>query len=503
MDGNRTGIVYLVGAGPGDPGLLTVRGRRLLDRARVVVHDRLVDEAILDLIPREARRIDVGKTTGHHPVPQEEINRILVREASEGQDVVRLKGGDCFLFGRGGEELEFLAEHGIGFEVVPGITSALGATAYAGIPVTHRDHASSVHLVTGHRRQDGKLDLPYAQLAGVGGTLVLMMAVANIGEIAGGLMNEGMDPQIPVAVIEQGTRSGQRTISASLAGVGDEVIRCHVRPPALFVVGQVAALAGRLAWYDRKPLKGRTVLVTRPREEADLLTKLLREQGARVVARPLIETVPFPSALPETADRSILVFTSAAGVRSALDAWFAAGRDARALTSVRLAVIGPGTARALQEYGLRADFMPAVYNARALGEQMVESGFASGEDRLLLLRAARGTDDLPETLEQLEISFRDQAVYETRIIPAAGLDPSVFDAVTFTSASCVTAFCQSVPPRTDLSGVLCVCIGERTAQAAQDAGMQAVASREATMESMAETLLRVLGQHPLKEETSC
>ena len=273
----KTGKVYLVGAGPGDVGLLTTKGREMLQKAQVVVYDRLVSRDILELIPEEAIRIDVGKYAGRHPVPQERINEILREQALAGRQVVRLKGGDCFLFGRGGEELELLWESGVPFEVVPGIPSALAAPAYGGIPVTHRDFCSSVHIITGHKKEDGELSLDYDALIRLQGTLIFMMSVASGAEIAKGLMTHGMAVSMPCAVVENGTRSEQRTFVTTLQHLEGIIQKERIQSPALIVVGPVCTLAEKFDWFSKLPLKGARLLVTRPKEKEGTLVGRLRE----------------------------------------------------------------------------------------------------------------------------------------------------------------------------------------------------------------------------------
>jgi len=277
------GKVVLVGAGPGDSGLITVKGLQALKQAEVVVYDRLVGSGILELIPDHAERIYVGKNVGHHVVPQERINEILLEKALEGKRVVRLKGGDGFVFGRGGEELEGLGAHGIPFEVVPGITSAIAAPAYAGIPVTHRELSASLHIITGHLKDDGELNLDYNALVRLGGTLIFMMSVSSLPEIAAGLIQAGMPPEMPCAVVENGTLSRQRKLVGTLSKMEQAVKEKKIKSPAVFVVGRVCELSERFDWFSALPLLGKRILVTRPRATASKLSERLRALGAEVV----------------------------------------------------------------------------------------------------------------------------------------------------------------------------------------------------------------------------
>lgn len=344
-----SGKVTLVGAGPGGVGLMTVRGLRALEAAEVVVYDRLVDEEILARIPADAERIDVGKRAANHPVPQPEINRLLLQRALEGKNVVRLKGGDSFLFGRGGEELELLVENGVKFEVVPGITSALAAPACAGIPVTHRDYCASVHIIAGHRRGDGALSLDYDALRRAGGTLVFLMSVATFGEIAGGLMRAGFAADFPCAIVENGARPEQRRLATTLGDAAACIAREGLRSPAVFVVGRVCELADRFDWFSRLPMRGRRVLAA---PDAACLSERLRELGARVVDMPAPKVAWLPFELPRPGGALLLDGATAVEALSArLDAL---QLDARALAGCRL-ICRPAAARALRSHGLRAD----------------------------------------------------------------------------------------------------------------------------------------------------
>ena len=281
-----SGKVTLVGAGPGDPELLTIKGRNALKQAEVVVYDRLVSPAVLELIPETARRIDVGKDAGHHPVPQGRINQILLEEAQAGHNVVRLKGGDPFVFGRGGEELQTLAQAGVPFVEVPGVTSAVAAAAYGGIPVTHRDCASSLHIITGHAKEGAALDIDFNALVRTRGTLVFLMGVTAMPAIVKGLLGAGMDPDTPAAMVERGTLPAQRRCSATLETLYPLAKGMDIRSPALIIVGGVCALADELCWFERLPLHGKRILVTRPRDRAGTLSDKLRELGRKLRWHP-------------------------------------------------------------------------------------------------------------------------------------------------------------------------------------------------------------------------
>ena len=489
------GNVILVGAGPGDPGLLTQKGRQALKQAQVVVFDRLVSPAILALIPPQAEAIDVGKESSHHLVPQDQINRILLEKALEGKRVVRLKGGDPFLFGRGGEELELLEAAGIPFQVVPGVTSALSVPAYAGIPVTHRDFCSSVHIITGHARAGAELSIDFDALKRTGGTLVFLMGVTSLPKICKGLLDAGMAPDMPAAVVERGTLPRQRKLVSTLEKLPSEAEKAGVKSPAIIVVGKVCALSSRFDWFDGLPMKGKTVVVTRPEDRSGTLTQRLRELGAEVVDYPCIRTVAreenpeLEEAMENLSRYRCLVFTSPAGPEIFFRRLRAAGRDARALSGLTLAAIGPKTAKAMERFGVTADLVPETYDSDHLAKAL-----EAVEGPVLLCRASRGSTALPEMLERKGIPFADVPIYDT-VYTAP--DPQKVDAllgekllVTFTSASTVRGFVESLPGR-DLKNVIGCCIGKQTEAEAKKYGLTTVVSQEATMESLMETIKEV------------
>ncbi len=489
------GNVILVGAGPGDPGLLTQRGREALSQAEVVVYDRLVSPAILALVPEKARKIDVGKEASHHKVPQEEINQILLREAQAGRRVVRLKGGDPFLFGRGGEELELLAEAGLPFEVVPGVTSALSVPAYAGIPVTHRDFCSSLHIITGHAKAGAKLTIDFEALKRTGGTLVFLMGVSALPAICRGLLDAGMAPQMPAAVIERGTTPRQRKLISTLEALPQAAEEAKVESPAIIVVGKVCTLSEKFDWFDHLPLKGRELVVTRPKERMGSLVGKLRALGASVTEYPCIATVErvenpaLDAAMEALSKYRWLVFTSPAGPEIFMKRLLARGQDARAVAGLKLAAIGPKTAQTLTRFGLRADLVPAVYDSDHLAQAMED---VTGP--VLLCRASRGSDALAKIFLAGGIPFDDVACYDTKYeMPDAGAVLPRLAAgalVTFTSASTVEGFVKSLPG-VDLSHILGICIGEKTADKARQYGIAVRVAREATIESLINTIKEV------------
>ena len=478
------GKVYLVGAGPGDADLLTIKGKKLLETADVVVYDRLVSDEIMAMISDKAELINVGKNVGNHPVPQGEINKILLREAQAGKKTVRLKGGDPFVFGRGGEELELLAENGIEFEVVPGITSSIAAPAYGGVPVTHRNFCSSVHIITGHGKADSEVKLDFDALVRLKGTLVFMMSVSTVGRIAKGLMEAGMDKSTSAAVIENGTRPYQRKFVSTLEDIEDMIQREKVVSPSVIVVGNVCSLSEQFDWYSKLPLKGKKVIVTQPMKRSSKLNAGLRELGADTLLYPCIETKFIRPIDPDFENYDWLVFTSGEGVKSFFSYLFETGRDVRAVKG-KIACIGRATANVLREYGLVADFIPSVFDGEHLAEEMVSQGVIKPGEKLILLRAKIGTKDITDVYEKAGIEYKDYPVYETSYVDYEEGIPAGFDMVTFTSKSCVEGFVKT-QGKEDFGGMKALCIGKQTAQAAAKYNFDTVISDEATIDSMIE-----------------
>lgn len=478
------GKVYLVGAGPGDKELLTMKAVRLIQAADVIVYDRLVSESIMELIPEGCRLIDVGKNVGNHPVPQHEINQILLQEGLAGGNVVRLKGGDPFVFGRGGEELELLSAHGVEFEVVPGITSSISVPAYAGIPVTHRDFCSSLHIITGHAKAGAELSIDFDALVRLQGTLIFMMSVSTVGRIARGLMDAGMEPSMPCAVIENGTYAKQRKLISDLTHIAQTVADNQVKSPAVIAVGKVCALSDRFDWFGSLPLKGKRILVTQPKSKASRLEGKLRALGAETRLYPCIRTDFIRPMEPPFADYDTCVFTSTEGVHSFFRWLLAQGKDVRAVADKRFACIGSATAAALKAYGLCADFVPTVFDGETLGKEMVSTGFVSGDSKVILLRARIGTAELTGALDAGGISYLDYPVYDTSYVEHEAIaDLDCWDYVTFTSKSCVDGFVKT-QQRDDFTGVRALCIGKQTAAEAAKFGFDTVVSEKATIDSM-------------------
>ena len=477
--------VYLVGAGPGDPGLLTRRAAELLARAEVVVHDRLSEISLLDLAPADAERIDVGKSPGA-PVAQEDINALLVERGRQGREVVRLKGGDPFVFGRGGEEAMALAEAGVPFEVVPGITAAVAVPAYAGIPVTHRGLSTSFTVVTGHSRHAVDNDVDWDALARAADTIVVLMGVAHRGEIAAKLQAGGLPGDTPVAAVQWGTRPGQRTVRATLQQLPDVTLE----PPVTIVIGKVAGVD--LRWFEGRPLFGRRVVVTRARAQASALVEKLTALGAEAVELPTIE-IGAPAdggeglrtAAARLSTYDWVVFTSV----NAVDRLFGCLRDARAFGTARVAAVGPGTAAALASRGIVADLTPPT----AVAEALVEA-FPDGPGAALLPQAAGARPVLAGGLRTKGWSLDVVEAYRT--VAARPSDEALAaaakaDAVAFTSSSTVTSFlalagADALPP-------VVACIGPVTAATAAEHGVPVtVVAAEHTVDGLVDALVGAL-----------
>jgi uroporphyrinogen III methyltransferase / synthase len=498
--GARSGVVYLVGAGPGDPGLMTTRALELIGSADAVFYDRLIPPGALDGLRADAEPVYVGKAPGdqaspggeapigrgvslaeaeHRSVPQEEIHEKLIEAARAGRSVVRLKGGDPFLFGRGGEEGEALRAAGIEFEVVPGVTAGIAATAYAGIPVTHRDDASAVAFVTGHE-DPGKEEtaLDWEALARFPGTLVFYMGVKRLPQNAAALIEAGRNPEEPAAAIERGTMDGQRTIVATLGTLAAAVEDAGVAAPALIVVGPVVRRRESLAWLERRPLHGRRIVVTRARAQASGLAATLRAMGAEVVELPAIRIEPqigsaeVRGAIEAIGSYALVCLTSPNGVRLLFEALREAGLDSRALAGATIAAIGPGTARALVEQGIAADVVPERFVAEALVEAL--AGIEVTGRRALVARAAEARDVLPDALRERGGEVDVVALYKTvREQPSPAAIEAAQEAgyVTFTSSSTVRNLTEALGHRFP-SAARIVSIGPVTSEAIREAGLR-------------------------------
>ena len=484
----KAGIVFLVGAGPGDPGLITVRGATLLATADVVIYDYLSNPELLSHAPK-AEAIYVGKKAASHSMTQAEINELLIVQANLGRRVVRLKGGDPFVFGRGGEECEALDQAGIPFEVVPGITAAIAAPAYAGIPVTHRDFNSSFTFITGHEKEEdykeaeSKMriagagsDLDWAALAALP-CLAFYMGVKSLPRICSKLIEHGMDPDMPAATIRWGTTPRQRTVVATVGTLAENVAEAKLAPPAMTIIGRVVSLRPTMNWFESRPLFGKTIVVTRTRQQASDLSIQLRELGARVIEAPTIDLQPadpgpIEAALSNMHRYDWVVFTSANGVRFARERLMATGRDARAFGGAKIATIGDATAEAVRrELCLQVDLSPTRFVAEALGEAFAEKNEIAGK-RFLLLRADIARPLLRERLKEGgAVEVRDVPIYETK--STAALPTELLEAlassevhwITFTSST-VRNFVSLLGEdyRDRMNGVKIASIGPITSQ---------------------------------------
>lgn len=492
-----TGKVWLVGAGPGDVGLFTLKGREVLEQAEVVVYDSLVGQGVLAMVPEDARCIDVGKRAGNHTMPQGGINEVLLEEAQKGHRVVRLKGGDPFLFGRGGEELELLTEHNIPYEVVPGITSPLSVPAYNGIPVTHRDYCSSLHIITGHKRAGETYDINFKALVGTKGTLVFLMGVAALADICAGLIDGGMDSHMPAAILQKGTTAAQKRIVATVGTLPEEVERQGIETPAIIVVGKVCTLADSFAWYDKLPLSGCKVVVTRPRQLISSMAKKLREAGAEVLELPAIATVPMANnevlerAIDQLSSYNWIAFTSPSGVRIFFEEMRRRKKDIRALGSCRIAAIGMGTRKELEALGLFVDLMPEIYDGEHLAETLAQTGEVGCH--VLIPRARCGNPELLHILEKAGFRVDDVPTYDTVYQSQELIDEKAefkngnIDWAVFTSASTVRGFVETTQGL-DYTKVRAACIGKQTRAAAEAYGMKCFVAKEATMDSLVELI---------------
>ena len=534
------GKVYLIGAGPGDPGLLTLRAHAILQKADVVVYDRLVSPAILGMCNPSAKMVDVGKMPTHHKVKQSEINKLLVKFACEmkGATIARLKGGDPFVFGRGGEEALELVAAGVEFEIVPGVTSAIAVPAYAGIPVSHRGIATSFHIVTGHEKLDERtlagslqtrderdvnLSLDFETLAHCPGTLIFLMGIGNMDFIAHRLIECGKDPKTPLAFIEKGTTPFQRTVMATLETAGETILREHVTAPAITIMGGVVELGKSLAWKKNLPLSGKRLVVTRAAKQSSGITARLTALGAEVIETPMIETrtldCPLVVCHPERsiedakskdldvnciadfntlANFDILAFTSTNGVESFFKQLFAAGYDVRVLAGKKIASVGKITEKKLLEYGIRCDYVPEDHTGEGLGKLLASlipqstEGATSypipDESRILLLQGNLADD----TLLKLLPKATRWIVYET--LPVAELPEwkrdavASADAVVFASTSAVENFVQ-ITRLSSLVSRLSFCIGRMTEASARKHGFETITSDETTMDSLVKKIV--------------
>ena len=487
------GKVWLVGAGPGDPGLLTLKGARAIRTCDVLVYDYLASQAIVDLAPPECERIYVGKRAGAHTLTQKEITALIVQLGRDGKRVVRLKGGDVFVFARGGEEAQALHAAGVPFEIVPGITSAIAAPAYAGIPVTHRDHNTSFSISTGHEDPlKGYTSLDYAKLANPASTTIFLMAMGNLTGIVGELRKNGLPDTTPVAIVREGTKPTQETLVGTLATIVDDVERTQFAAPAIVVIGDVVKERESIRWFDRAPLFGKRVLITRPAAQADDFAQQLWEAGAEPIVAPTIAIGPpddpaaAAAAVAHVRDYAWVVFTSRNGVDAFFDLLGASGKDARAFGDSKIAAIGPKTAAALTERGIRVNFVPDMYVNEAIAAGLIAR--TQTGDRVLVFRAQEARDVLPDALRAAGRAPDVVAAYRTRYVddPELAAKADRADVVTFTSSSTVNGFVHNVADAAlVLANATVAAIGPITAATARNLGIRVdVVAEEFTVEGL-------------------
>ena len=497
--------VYLVGAGPGDPGLVTVKGKECIQRADVIIYDYLAAPSLLKHARKSAELIYVGKKGGDHTLSQDEINHLLVEKAQSGDVITRLKGGDPFIFGRGGEEAEALLKAGIAFEIVPGVTSAIAAAAYAGIPLTHRQLTSTLAFVTGHEDPTkAETSINWSSLAKGIGTLVFFMGVKNLPNISKRLIDNGKSPDTPVALIRWGTTSRQKTVTGTLSTIADTAQAAGLKAPAIIVVGDVVTLRQSLKWFEERPLIGKRIVVTRARQQASDLVKRLEELGAECLEYPTIEIrapkdpQPLKQAVAGLSTYDWIVFTSVNGVSYFFEHLFVAGKDVRVLGHLKTAAIGPATAARLLEFGLTSDIVPETYRAESVIKAFKKENLKG--KKILLPRAKEARPILPQELTKMGAAVTEIPAYET-LKAAENMDDLIqqlkdkrVDMITFTSSSTVTNFKALLPP-TDfkalIQDVTIASIGPITSDTAKELGFQVHISAESyTIPGLVDAILQ-------------
>ena len=498
---SKVGKVYIIGAGPGDAGLIPLKGLDCLRLADVIVYDHLVNEELLKYAKSDARFIYAGKKGGDHTLSQETINNLLVKEAAAGNTVARLKGGDPFIFGRGGEEAETLASKGVPFEVVPGVTSAIAVPAYAGIPITHRGLTSTVAFVTGHEDPTKeKSDIDWKALCGIG-TLVFLMGVKNIAQIAEELIKNGKAPETPAALIRWGTTPQQEIITGTLDNIAELARERNFSPPAILVAGKVVDMHRTLSWFEQKPLLGRGIVITRPEAQADELARLLAREGAYPIHFPTIKIVPpsdwhdLDAAIKNLENYDWLIFTSANGVHFFLERLLEKEKDIRDLKGIKICCIGPATAKQIENRGMKVDLVPDYF----ISEGIIKSfaGIDLRKKKILIPRAYSARDVLPAGLKKLGAKVDVVTAYETANSGKKKeeieklFDENRVDVITFTSSSTVNNFVEimgndfSYPPKIKIA-----CIGPVTAAAAKKAGFSVdIHQEEYTIEGLVRALI--------------
>lgn len=499
----KVGKVYLIGAGPGDPKLITVRGKEYLEKAQAVIYDYLAPEELLSFVASDAEVIFAGKKGNKKPLEQSAINRLIINRARRGKIVARLKGGDPFIFGRGGEEAEALVNAGIPFEVVPGVTAAVAVPAYAGIPLTHRGIASTVAFITA-REESSKAgsDLYWEKLAMGGGTLVFFMGMKRLPRIIKSLLRFGRDPRTPIALIRWGTRLSQQTVQGTLKDILGKARRSKLTPPVTIVVGEVVRLGKKLSWFESRPLFGRKILITRARDQASEFSDLLHQNGAESVECATIEVVPprsykaLDEAIKHLSDYHWIMFTSANGVIFFVNRLRQSGSDIRSLKGLKICAIGPRTAEEIQHYGVKVDLIPDEYQAEGVIKGMGRRDLKG--KRILLPRAEVAREILPQELDQMGARVDVVTAYRT-VRPSKGVEPvkkllqaGKISVITFTSSSTVKNFVEMFNKRELprlLKGAKVACIGPITAETAKQFGIKTdIMPKDSTIPSFVEAI---------------
>ena len=478
------GIVYLAGAGPGDPKLITQKSIDCLRKADVVIYDRLIDKRLLEFVPKKACKLYVGKKPQKHEIEQIEINRLMVENARKGKLVVRLKGGDPFVFGRGGEEAMVLASEGIRFEIIPGVSSAIAVPAYAGIPVTHRGIASSFQVITGNKDSNRDMSSVDFRKTSSADTLIILMGMENLTKILKMLIKCGRSGDTPVAVIYKGTTSEQITVVGCLENVENKIRGKRISSPAVIIVGEVVNLRNKLAWFDKRPFSGKRILVTRAKHQARALCDLLEEKGAVPVTLPVIQIEPavgnFPKldkAISELNKYDWLLFTSENGVALFFDYLYKKNLDARTLKINKIGAIGPATANILKMRGIIPDFIPAEYSSRGIIKEFKKIDIE--KNRFLILGSDRADNELSDGLHKYGAKVNLLSIYHTQLVKPVVESNIIInclndiDLITFTSASTVMGLIKMIPDKVPLiNKTRIACIGQKTAQAARRAGLR-------------------------------
>lgn len=494
------GKVWFVGAGPSDAELLTLKAMRVIQEADVIIYDRLVGQSILTMLP-DCELIDVGKEAGHHKMSQKDINKLILEKSLQFKKVVRLKGGDPFLFGRGAEEIELLNKYNIPYEIVPGITSALAVPTYSGIPVTDRNYSSSVHIITAHKKNNEKCDIDFEALVKTKGTLIFLMGISEFQNICKELLNAKMDKETEIAIIQKGTSSKQKCIIATLETIQTKISNTKIESPAIIVVGKVCYLSQKLNWYQKLPLSGCKIVVTRPKELISSISNKLREQGAEVLELPSIKITPVENnqnlyqALNKLENFDWIVFTSPTGVNVFFKAMKKYKIDIRKLANSKIAVIGESTKNSLLDRGIYADLMPDIYDIEHLGIAL--NAVCKDGDKIFIPRARNGNRELIEQIvKNHKVEIFDVATYDTlykdsKIInEKSEFERGNIDYVVFTSSSTVKGFVNSTKGL-DYTKVKAICIGKQTKQTADSYKMITYMSQVATIDSIVSLIIEL------------